>query len=541
MSVNSSQLLDELYDEPYGPYLETEALTEACKSVPTKVLGLTNFMLECGGSPIGLDQSEKWQPEYQDARVEKHGVRFRGVLAIETLEWLQPLARKKIKEDIRHRHVTISHKENSRVPRESETPSLEYLYLNSRRKHRLKIVIQGVKNLPALYLRGYLPNGLLITSELGPRQVRRFQYLGRYRTLAILERILHIDKDNRDARGEERPNKERTPQWFAMMYKKHIASAAMARKHRIVWTSSDSDIADGTEGQMKNGREHVLRHVPTAEVLSLLATHAEWILDEQRLRKKKFLDMDVWGEWVRTSRKGRIDAWKNSVSWGWFDDVDPNGPIESDDEIIEPARQQAKKKAKAKARQKQIQPATARFEQPLFYPEEDEDVDQGNIYDPDFSPPSSPPASDWDSDDSLLSSTSAPDPAIVSLIPIALYYPPMLPDSSFIWVCPVKHCGHELSLLELSDEDYSCLSARDVQAFRRGGWNLSEHWVQAAFMQLVSKHYDDHLARLGIVLQRHGRKATFVWKDLKHHPALPTRNHYPIVRRNSDEVKVEQE
>lgn len=182
------------------------------------------------------------------------------------------------------------------------------------------------------------------------------QYLGRYRALSILEKILAIDKHNRSIRGEpERPREQRTPHWFAEMYKTHLANKLEARKRRIVWTSDDSDIAEGTEGEMRYGREHVLRHVPSTETLSLLATHADWILYEQqqRISRTRFLDMDVWAEWVRTARRVRIDARKGGVRWGCLDEAEPDGPYGHEDEDIEmaepaPARPRARKKAKPK-------------------------------------------------------------------------------------------------------------------------------------------------------------------------------------------------
>ena len=186
------------------------------------------------------------------------------------------------------------------------------------------------------------------------------QYLGRYRTLSILDQILSIDKRLRSERGEpERPREERTPRWFAEMYKKHLANSPGAQSRRIVWSSDDSDIAEGTEGQMRPGRAHVLRHVPTAEVLSLLATHAEWILDEQRSRisRTRFLDMDVWADWVRTAKRVRMDAYKEGVRWGWLDETEPNGPVDSGDEDVvmeEPARARPRPKKKAKPKVRRI-------------------------------------------------------------------------------------------------------------------------------------------------------------------------------------------
>lgn len=428
------------------------------------------------------------------------------------------------------------------------------------------------------------------------------QYLGRYRTLSILEQIIAIDKQHRSDHGEpERPREERTPHWFAQMYKKHLANTPGAQSRRIVWSSDDSDIADGTEGEMKPGRAHVLRHVPTAEVLSLLATHAEWILDEQRVRvsRTRILDVDVWADWVRTARRVRMDAYKAGVRWGWLDEITPNGPIDSGDEDVameEPARARPrpKKKAKPKVRpiphslvsdnselhrfplqapQRQARPTASSSSsragtstaQPLFLPESDDDLAQGNVYDPDFSPPSSAPASDWDSDSD--SPTDPVDPELVDRIPVALFYPPMLPDASFVWRCPVGGCDYDLRLLELTDVHYACLIPEDVEAFKRGGWRLGERWVQLAFMRLVSEHYSDHLDRLGIVMWKEGKqvsehrcrfsratvgsrceltlllKTRIAWKNPKAHP--PSRQmtrRLPIVRPSSDEdIKAEEQ
>ncbi|KAH9937701.1 uncharacterized protein B0H18DRAFT_867533 [Fomitopsis serialis] len=553
------KLFDELFSEPYGPYLDSEVLTDVCKSVPSKILGLTSLMLECGGKPIGLNQSEKYQPEYQESRVSKHGVKFRGVLTIERLDWLQPLARKRLNKDIVLRHVTVSHKEGRRMPRAGETPPLEHLYLRNMPNRRIKVIIQGVKHLPALYLsqilsmdaRTYADSRKVRVTVLPPRcssHIPSTQYFGRFRTLRTLERIVKIDDKIKRARGEpQTPRDERTPDWFAKMYKKYLANPAMARQRRIVWNSDDSDVEEDTEGKLRRGREHVLRHVSTAEVRSLMATHAEWILGDQQLRKQnRMLDLDVWAKWVRTSKNARIHAWLDrdpakpdiGVKWGWFDDEDPNGPL-SEDELEDeepPERPRSKRKSKAK-----LGRACAGRTGPP-HPEEEEE-EGGNIYDPDFSPKSSAPASDWESDEPLPCRPGTPvSAAIARLIPSALYHPPVLPDSSFVWVCPVKGCDYELPLLELNEEHYRHLTLEDIQSFKEGRWTLSEQWVQRAFLQLVSKHYDDHMDGLGVVLHKHGNQTHLEWKNPRHHPPSPTRTRRPILRPDSDEeIKVEQQ
>ncbi|KAH9835538.1 uncharacterized protein C8Q71DRAFT_907987 [Rhodofomes roseus] len=526
------------------------------------MLGLTSFMLECGGNPIGLTQSEPCQPEYQKSRVLEHGLRFRGVLTIEKLEWLQPLAIKRLNKDIHLRHSGSRIKEGRRPPRDSETPPLEHLYLRPAAKRRIKVTIQGEKLFPFVYLKEKdVLNGLFMMSvdrryEIVSMDVSTYtdsrKYFGRYRTLRILEDVVKIDRSIQRARGEpETPRDERTPEWFSDMYLKHLANPVMARQRRIVWTPDDSDIEEGTEGKMKNGREHVLRHVPGVEVRSLLAMHAVWIRNDQSNRtSNRVVDLDVWAAWVRRSQMIRIDAWKNGVKWGWFDEEDANGPLsEGELEDVEPVmKRRSKKKTKPKAPQRQARAsastsrAPVRIERPLFYPEEDEAVEQGNVYDPDFSPPSSAPASDWDSDDSRPSRPLTPlDPEIAKVVPAAIFYQPMLPDASFIWLCPVEDCDYRLSLLELNEEHYGHLTRECVRSFKKGRWQLSEQWVQRAFMQLVSKHYEDHLERVGVIMHERGKQTRLEWKSPKHHPPPLVRSRRPILRPDSDEeVKVEQ-
>lgn len=54
MSRNSNiNIYPLLFEDPYGPYLENEVLTDACRDVGAKLLPLTNFMMECGGKCIG--------------------------------------------------------------------------------------------------------------------------------------------------------------------------------------------------------------------------------------------------------------------------------------------------------------------------------------------------------------------------------------------------------------------------------------------------------------------------------------------------------
>lgn len=103
-----------------------------------------------------LTQTERHQPEYDQARVEKYGVLYRGVLEIKKLTWLTEKACKRLQEDLRQRDV------ESRIRSGGSTRStltLQALY-NTRPVFRetqgaglkIKVLIQGEKSMTAGYL-----------------------------------------------------------------------------------------------------------------------------------------------------------------------------------------------------------------------------------------------------------------------------------------------------------------------------------------------------------------------------------------------------
>ena len=105
---------------------------------------------------LSLTQSESTQPEYKEFedRINEHGVRFRGVLTLDTLDWVQPAARKRINKDIRLRHVALHlAKSGDTGTRNLNSPTLEKIYQVSSPNRKIKIIVQCNKLLPALYLK----------------------------------------------------------------------------------------------------------------------------------------------------------------------------------------------------------------------------------------------------------------------------------------------------------------------------------------------------------------------------------------------------
>ena len=94
-----------------------------------------------------------------------------------------------------------------------------------------------------------------------------------------------------------------------MLYMTNHAYYAPQRRHRPIFSSSDLDIKPHTNGQMRSGREHALRHVSRAEIWSKLAQNAEWLVKDHQLRRMgKFFDVDVWKHWLPKIERMRRDA-----------------------------------------------------------------------------------------------------------------------------------------------------------------------------------------------------------------------------------------
>ncbi|PCH33651.1 hypothetical protein WOLCODRAFT_93906 [Wolfiporia cocos MD-104 SS10] len=535
-------------DDPYGPFPDKDVLTEECKSVPTKVLELEDLMLECGGEPTGLTYCELDQPEYDRARVNERRVRFRGVLEIQSLTWLTEKACKVLQKQIHLRLVEWCLSNGRNHP--AHPIPLKRIYADG---HTIKVQIQGFKHMSAGFLtasevrdglrihsrdrsynrlRFYAVKSMHITTYLRSRK-----YFGRWRTLHVLEQVIGIDSQIRSPYGDKTiPLSERTPEWFVNQYLEHMAQAPEARKRRIAYDSSDSDIETETEGKMKGGRERNLRHVSRAEIRSLLATHARWVLEHQQERLRKWLDVKVWQNWVYESDLARKAAAREGIRWGkmirYGSEADSDSDSDSDgmdDNGVPaiPVPRRVNRPQRSRPTRQNARPSASNARGALFVPSSSDEreappVDQSvsRSYDVDFSPPSSSPASPSSSVPSR--SATPPNPEIISLIPPALLHRPALPRADFTWSCPARDCLHEICLLNLTEADCRPLDEDAIRRFRAGGWRLQDAWVQECFQAMVSAHYEDHLDQLGIEMRETRlRHRVPVWKNLRIHKPWP--------------------
>ncbi|KAJ3552845.1 hypothetical protein NM688_g3938 [Phlebia brevispora] len=349
MARSRTALVHELVQEPFGPYWHDDVLdAKKCKSTANNVLALTNVMFACGNMPVGLTQVECSQPEYDPDILDQGDVLVRGVLEIESDQWLSEYGRKVVQEELRRRD-TQRRIEGGWVG----GYTLEWLYgdVNWGESYpaRVKLLIQGVKKKPAAHMTSdLLRKGLAIYLENKDNTHRTFhvcsmdaetysrsrKYLGRYRLLRDMRDL--VERYNE----ENKPNKilleELTPEWYVEQYLEHKASMPSFIERRIIYDSDeDSDIEPGYNGQLKEDRTRKLRHVSHAEIYSLFAMHCSWLIHDQsqvKQRKSRIIDVEQWRHWRRT----KYNKWRERsreenprTPFGVFD-VDDEESVDDD-------------------------------------------------------------------------------------------------------------------------------------------------------------------------------------------------------------------
>jgi hypothetical protein len=393
--------LVDLLAEPFGPFLEEEALLPSVKSKPTKPLEIEDLLLECEGHIIGyafslggvclltsiLSRLDLTEGPYAQAMEQvpprsldgsmlhalprKSRVCFKGVLSFSDLSGLTEAARDRISSDYCARLEFQGHTRTSK-----DLSSVLGKYRGD--DIRFGVTIIGEKAKPVTYkccrqfamfsLRGThcnsandYPESLVLLSE--PRFVfdliviaifllivqhsgRTYvvasfgvltwhfsrSYIFRYHTLSILARIAGLHPDV--------PLSGRTPKWFVDQYLdpgSDIWLPDYARWHRTLFDdeASDSDAGSDVErpdtttvrvpiGETSRRPRHA-RIVHHSEIFSVLASHADWLVAEQKLhmKHKRILDVDAWEKWAKENVKNRslIDE-VAGPRWGVRDEWD---------------------------------------------------------------------------------------------------------------------------------------------------------------------------------------------------------------------------
>ncbi|KAI0651874.1 hypothetical protein C8Q79DRAFT_1005127 [Trametes meyenii] len=580
----------QILEKPFGPFLEEETLTSACKNTTARnVLSLRQVILECGGEITGLDECEKCQPDFDKKRFAQKPIRFRGILEIWHLSWLTKEAIEEIERQI-HARVTRNLSASGGLNATVGGLSLEKLYQSTPGFHggqrRVKVEIQGVKPLPVVYLYSkFGPGELVINSKAQhvpshclsstPTQRKGFrgrrytvkslhiytfqlsqlvrhlifaqvqtthqftQYLSRYRIMRTLQDLLQLDANTNHWEFNTTPVSKRTPTWFVDLYLKHMAQLGAARKYRPAHDSDgDSDIEPRGGGALKRPREHTLRHVSRAEVYSLFAMHAEWIVTQvAQMLRNKWLAVDAWRSWTFDIRRTRRAAAQGGVSWGMHPGVEVT--LDNTDSRDSPPLPAARAKRKTKVAQRGSPvPHTSRTSSATAstsYAGRDGSYRRGlsvddtmlRTYDPDFSPESTPPGTPSSSSSGALSRAGSPvNPDIAALIPSSFFQPPQV-TATYRWVC--TECSYMIDLLHLTEEDLAVdeISEEERRKLRGQSWSVRDSWVREAFGYMVDKHLQRHL------LEDYGVKIGMQGKSVK-----VSLTHPPVTHLHSGQLRV---
>ncbi|PSS37754.1 hypothetical protein PHLCEN_2v447 [Hermanssonia centrifuga] len=361
-------------------------------------------------------------------------------------------------------------------------------------------------------------------------------YLSRFRMYRVMRDIIDADKEES---GIETPSVERTPEWYVQGYLKYQCNSETESHRRLIHDSSDSEIEAGQDGLLAGNKHHKLRHICAAEVRSLFAMHAKWMVKDQREQlhsKKRLINVDLWEAWLRNVDSWREQAARKGLTFGVFPEGDEIQPTpEADSSDPDDYTPQAPVSRSSTKRRKLNQPYTLRStvssegqhaytgrstrlhptltSEPIIVESSSDELS----YDSEFSEhsqASDPPSSD--SDDSP--PPSPPSPTLLAQIPPELMRPLELPAFGFTWYCPVARCHYKVDLLNPTEENCRGIEAVDVHELKHGKWSMSTPQVQLIFERMVSVHYGDHLSRSGIIVSETGTSITLKLKTTAAQP-----------------------
>ncbi|KAI0308209.1 hypothetical protein B0F90DRAFT_1813513 [Multifurca ochricompacta] len=541
----SDPVLHHLLRLPFGPYLDEMVLSDKCKSVPSKLLLLDDFMLACNDQPTGFDRTEfegdltpqnavHLSPIHSGSRVF-----FRGVLSILAIAHLSEEGIEYLNREFQERVTRLPMNGVQAVRRymSFDMPSLFALKAKQKdvpeaEQYKIKVLIQGHMHSTASFMRSDLvPDGLLFhtTNAAKDRQVAFIAsmdvetyklsrtFLFRYHTLKAMRDILKTY-------GAGIPVHKRTPQWFLERYFHGFAYPPFCRWHRVnamedgesTDEDSSSDLDQVYISRPNDAQTHRPRHlriVHRNEIWSIFASHSEWIFSHVQGHRdlKGKVDTQTWGMFLMRVSQLRQKAMLNEEidgKWGLRDEQEGDNQTKvintidisallPNHNILTHFFQPTPAASSSKATM------TVSFEDHLDH-----------IYDSDFSEMSSSPTPShasihYAAADAAAGSLPPLDPSLSALIPSEMFVVPALP-ADLIWHCPVGGgtCSYTINLCALSEDNLrliqNCVSHEDVVHLQRKNWKSNHERTFMTFYEMVNAHWGDHLKELDIKHIRQG-------------------------------------
>ncbi|KAI0689593.1 hypothetical protein BC835DRAFT_1438365 [Cytidiella melzeri] len=534
--------IQSLLSAPFGLYLDHEVLSPECKCTPQKPVELRNVMLEHDGAPTGLTFCEWTQPEsFLHKKAVKGAelpVRIRGILPITYLNWLSADGCKLILKELRRRDYA-SRKAARRGPVANSNLTLDHIFnANGKlidKKRYIKIMIQATKAGPAVHLNSEVAPGYLVLLTTDQKRQYRIKsldvecyqrsrlFLERYSVLHTLRTIANLPS----TKGMLTPVSHRTPEWFVSQYMERLLHNEDAEDADMS-TALDLE-SDSQEAYLRPHKRRKLRHISKAEVLSKIAAHAKWLVENQKKQKQnKIFEPSEWGRFVREAQQYREQSKQEGYHWGTLrgevtrfeEDIQSSS---SDDE----GRMDIDKPSSSRRTLKRKAPQQVPRRNRILSPEVGPSIHGqrstspaslapsetfSNHYDSDFTTDGSSSPSDDDDSDTYPSRINIPLTAYAAGIPVlvTLSKPPLIPRQGSSWICPVEDCLYEIDLWKPTREQLMALGQL-ASPLVSGRWSWGNPLTRSCFATLVDEHYGEHLLACGVKLVEEGGKNTVQW------------------------------
>ncbi|KDR83945.1 hypothetical protein GALMADRAFT_236453 [Galerina marginata CBS 339.88] len=470
----------------YGPYPDHIILKDDFPRPGVK-LAMTALQLNFSGNRqiIGFDETEYITNPPEGSRLAQNPeVVFFGIIEIEDLEWLSEQGLAYLERDFRDydQKIHLAH---------CQTALTIKSYFRNRKSNgpRLKVQLCCRKTLLAHFLTSKNdPEKLLIYSQF--EQMKRTywvkslhvaayaasrNFFDRYRLRALVVELMETDPDKTPLEG-------RNIDWVLRRYFDTIRPRD--RENRI--------IADETLELDVAAEPRHLRHIPSAEIRGYFAAHSEWLLAHLIARQQgsaNLLNVRQWLAFCREARQDANAAQQHHVRWGV-----PHGQqlnLNGSHSLARRLAQFGETEHFWANRLKSLQQKKTHKKRQQMSPEIE--LPHNTVpevirfqYDSDFSEPSTPEASDSES-----------EVRTDYKIPGFCMEAPRIPSGRFAWNCP--GCPYQIDLLNLLPENLDSLPDDTIRVLNGKSWKVNDKPVQRALFRLVSHHYEvHHLARSGI-------------------------------------------
>ncbi|KAJ3850624.1 hypothetical protein EV368DRAFT_84365 [Lentinula lateritia] len=509
-----------LISEPFGPYPDAFILSQDLPKLirAPKKLELRNVYMKSKKKSTGLDETEYVATPPKNTL----SVQFFGILKIEDLRWLSPRGHEALQNALRERDEA----QNSNI--EESRLTLQSLYGTAPGTgSKISVWIYCKKNHQASFLtkEGRYKDELIFPTRFGTSRPKPVFWIIRsldIKTAALSRNYLEHWRfydfvKQLHIQDPSYPLKKRTSKRIMLALKRRFQLDAKYHRHDFN-QDLDSDVDE--EGNTTLPRRP--RHLSSAEVYGVMASHAEWFLAQQLATSHTshtYVNLKSWYnfclklEQVKPEKRRLQRETQSSRKWVWGDPYIPHSKKKSFQSKQQPPKSGfidlSRFGTVPGGWETRIERRCINYEFPDVFDDEgypgegqiseNDDTHGRPIYDSDmsFEDAPAPPDSDSDSDSDI-------DVQWVKTIPRWLMDSPVIHPGQVKWRCPDRDCEYSLDLLEMRKS--TRFSGPKHDFLRDESLVIRGMQVQELMLSVIEEHYNEHIMCLGYVVFRQTRK-----------------------------------